>query len=102
MLLMSGIDFPKKSIVAQTASAMTYHHATSPLRRPLKKNIFSICNKQNDDNKLCETKPVSQFGLKSYDRGVQRGGFNFAGYIPDFMQNLFQGGIVVNSSIFKR
>jgi pilus assembly protein CpaF len=101
MVLMSGMDLPERSVVSQIASAINVIvQLTRYADGSRKISSISVINKTTDDN-LYEIKTVFQFDLKSFDDGVQKGEFNFTGYIPDFIQNAFQKGITVNTGIFK-
>ncbi|MDR1474617.1 MAG: CpaF family protein [Endomicrobium sp.] len=101
MVLMSGIDLPEKSIISQIVSAINIIVQLSRYCDGSRKiSSISVINKTNDD-KLYEIKPIFQFDLKGFDDGVQKGGFSFTGFIPDFIQNAFQRGITINDEIFK-
>ncbi|MDR3195287.1 MAG: CpaF family protein [Endomicrobium sp.] len=101
MALMSGMALPEKSIVSQIASAINIIVQLARYTDGSRKiSSISAINKTNDE-RLYEIKPVFQFDLKSFNDGVQKGEFNFTGYIPDFIRNAFQKGINVNTGIFK-
>jgi pilus assembly protein CpaF len=101
MVLMSGIDLPERSVISQIVSAINIIVQLSRYSDGSRKiSSISVINKTNVDI-FYNIKPVFQFDLKSFDNGIQKGEFNFTGYIPDFMQNAFQKGISVNTEIFK-
>ncbi|MDR3306210.1 MAG: CpaF family protein [Endomicrobium sp.] len=101
MALMSGMALPEKSIVSQIASAINIIVQLARYTDGSRKiSSISVINKTNDE-RLYEIKPVFQFDLKSFNDGIQKGEFNFTGYIPDFIRNAFQKGINVNTGIFK-
>ncbi|MDR1696301.1 MAG: CpaF family protein [Endomicrobium sp.] len=101
MVLMSGIDFPERSIISQIASAV---HVIVQLTRygDGTRKISSIsCLNKTDDVKIFEINPVFKFNPKGIENGVQKGEFSASGFVPDFIKNASDSGINVDMGIFK-
>ncbi|MCL2485104.1 MAG: CpaF/VirB11 family protein, partial [Endomicrobia bacterium] len=101
MVLMSGVDFPERSIISQIASAV---HVIVQLTRYCdgSRKISSIsCVNKTDDEKIFKISPVFQFNMKGLENGIQKGAFRATGFIPDFMKTASDSGVNADLGIFK-
>jgi len=101
MILMSGVDFPERSIISQIASAINIIVQLTRYSDGSRKiSSISTINRTNDD-KVYEIKNVFRFNLKSFENGVQKGDFIFSGYIPEFINMASHRGVYIDREIFK-
>ncbi|MCL2390613.1 MAG: CpaF family protein, partial [Endomicrobia bacterium] len=101
MVLMSGVDFPERSIISQIASAV---HVIVQLTRyndgSRKISSISCVNKTMDD-RIFEINQVFKFHLKGVENGIQKGEFHSTGFIPDFIKTAVDSGLNIDLGIFK-
>jgi pilus assembly protein CpaF len=84
MVLMSGVNLPEKSVISQIASAIDI---VVQLERSIdgSRKIVSISAlTKTADEKIYEIKPVFLFKKCGIKNGVQKGTFEFTGFVPEF------------------
>jgi len=100
MILMSGMDFPERSIISQIASAINIIVQLARYSDGSRKiSSISAVNKQDDGT--YEIKDVFKFNLEGFENGVQKGEFAFSGYVPEFINTASQRGVNIDADIFK-